>query len=113
MKSISNYHKISHKSNRIFTDADNYISSLFNTLVGTDYVDQNTLYSQGFRIFIEDTLSGKKLIHTIDLNLPNVKILEFEDSDEIIIKETRYTILESTLGISGSDKKSKLILLNK
>lgn len=111
LKSIGKYHKISHKNNRIFTGVDNYITSLFNTLVGTDYVDQNTLYAQGYKGFIEDTLSGRKLIHTIDLQLPNVEIQKFSDNDEVIIKETKYNILESTIGLT--DGKCKLILINK
>ena len=108
--SIGVYNKISHKSNRIFTGIDNYITSLFN-IVTNDYIDQNTLYAQGYKDFIEDTLSGKKLIHTIDLTLPNIEIQKFSDNDEIIIKETKYNILESTIGLT--DGKSKLILLNK
>ena len=112
VKSFNLYHKISHKSNRIFTGTDNYISSLFNIITG-DYVDQNTLYVQGYKGYIEDTLSGRKLIHTIDLNdIPSQRINSFNDNDEIIIKETRYTVLESSLPLSGSSK-SKLILLNK
>jgi hypothetical protein len=107
---IGVYHRISHKSNRIFTGASNYISSLFNIVTG-DFIDQNTLYVQGYKEFIEDTLSGKKLIHTIDLQLPNIEIQKFKDNDEIIIKETKYTVMESTLGLTG--EKSKLILLNK
>jgi hypothetical protein len=110
LKPINLYHKISHKSNKIFTGASNYISSLFNIVTG-DFIDQNTLYVQGYKEYIEDTLSGKKLIHTIDLTLPNIQIQKFEDSQEIIIKETKYTVLEST--ISLTDGKTKLILLNK
>jgi len=110
VKSIGVYHRISHKSNRIFTGVSNYISSLFNIVTG-DFVDQNTLYAQGYKEYIEDTLSGKKLIHTIDLDLPNVEIQKFNDNDEIIIKETKYTVMESNLGLTG--EKSKLILLNK
>ncbi len=111
LKAIGKYHKISHKSNRIKTGSDNYISSLFNVLVGADYVDQNTLYVQDFKTFIEDTLSGKKLIHTIDLSLPSIEMQKFEDSQEIIIKETKYTVMESD--ISLTDGKTKLTLLNK
>jgi len=107
---IGVYHRISHKSNRIFTGTSNYISSLFNIVTG-DFIDQNTLYVQGYKEFIEDTLSGKKLIHTIDLQLPNIEIQKFKDNDEIIIKETKYTVMESNLGLTG--EKSKLILLNK
>lgn len=110
LKSIGKYHKISHKNNRIFTGVDNYITSLFN-IISFDYTDQNTLYVQVYKGFIEDTLSGKKLIHTIDLNLPNIEIQKFSDNDEIIIKETKYNILESTIGLT--DGKTKLILLNK
>ena len=110
LKSIGSYHKISHKSPRIFTGVDNYISSLFN-IVSNDYIDQNTLYVQAYKNFIEDTLSGRKLIHTIDLQLPNIEIQKFNDNDEVIIKETKYNILESTIGLT--DGKSKLILLNK
>jgi len=110
LKAIGKYHKISHRSSRIFTGTDNYITSLFNIITG-DYIDQNTLYAQDYKTYIEDTLSGKKLIHTIDLNLPNIQIQKFEDSQEIIIKETKYTILESS--ISLTDGKTKLTLLNK
>jgi len=110
LKSIGVYHKISHKSNRIFTGIDNYITSLFN-IISTDYIDQYTLYAQAYKGFIEDTLSGRKLIHTIDLNLPNIEIQKFSDNDEIIIKETKYNIMESTIGLT--DGKCKLILLNK
>lgn len=110
LKPISKYHKISHRSNRIFTGVDNYITSLFNIITG-DYIDQNTLYVQDYKNYIEDTLSGKKLIHTIDLSLPNIQIQKFEDSQEIIIKETKYTVMESTIGLT--DGKMKLILLNK
>ena len=110
LRSISKYHKISHKNNRIFTGVDNYITSLFN-IISTDYIDQNTLYVQGYKGFIEDTLSGRKLIHTIDLVLPNIKIQKFNDNDEVIIKETKYNIMESTIGLT--DGKTKLILLNK
>lgn len=110
LKAISKYHKISHRSNRIKTGIDNYITSLFNIITG-DYIDQNTLYAQDFKEFIEDTLSGKKLIHTINMDLPNVKIHGFEDSQEIIIKETKFTVMESNISLTGS--KSKLILLNK
>lgn len=111
LKSIGKYHKISHRSNRIKTGADNYISSLFNVLVGIDYVDQNTLYAQGFKIFIEDTLSGKKLIHTIDLSLPSIQIQKFSDDQEIIIKETKYIVMESDITLTNG--KTKLTLLNK
>lgn len=110
LKAISKYHKISHKNSRIKTGLDNYITSLFN-IITSDYIDQNTLYVQAFKTFIEDTLSGKKLIHTIDLDLPNIQIQKFEDSDEIIIKETRFSIMESNLSLTGG--KSKLTLLNK
>ena len=110
LKSIGKYHKISHKSNRILTGVSNYISSLFNIVTG-DFIDQNTLYAQDYKTYIEDTLSGKKLIHTIDLTLPNTEIQKFEDSQEIIIKETKYTVMEST--ISLTDGKTKLQLLNK
>jgi len=110
LKSIGKYHGISHKSNRIKTGASNYITSLFNIAAG-DFIDQNTLYVQGFKSFIEDTLSGKKLIHTIELNLPNVQIQKFEDSQEIIIKETKFTVLESDIPLTGG--KTKLTLLNK
>lgn len=109
---MSTYHKISHKSNRIFTGIDNYITSLFNIITG-DYVDQNTLYVQAYKNYIEDTISGKRLIHTIDLaDIPAHRINSFDDSDEIIIKETKYTVLESNLPLSGSNK-TKLVLLNK
>lgn len=111
LKAIGKYHKISYKNSRIFTGIDNYITSLFNTIIPGDYVDQNTLYVQGFKTYIEDTLSGKKLIHTIELDLPNVEIQSFEDEDEIIIKETKYTVLESDISLTGG--KSKLLLLNK
>lgn len=110
LKSIGVYHKISHKSNRIFTGIDNYITSLFN-IISTDYTDQNTLYIQAYKTFIEDTLSGKKLIHTIELNLPNIEIQKFNDNDEIIIKETKYNVMESNIGLT--DGKCKLTLLNK
>lgn len=110
LRSIGKYHKISHKNNRIFTGVDNYITSLFN-IISTDYIDQNTLYVQGYKGFIEDTLSGRKLIHTIDLILPNIEIQKFNDNDEVIIKETKYNIMESTIGLT--DGKCKLILLNK
>lgn len=110
LKSIGKYHKISHKNNRIFTGIDNYITSLFN-IISFDYTDQNTLYVQAYKGFIEDTLSGRKLIHTIDLVLPKIEIQKFSDNDEIIIKETKYNILESTIGLT--DGKTKLILLNK
>ena len=110
LKSIGKYHGISHKSNRIKTGVSNYITSIFSIAAG-DFIDQNTLYVQAFKSFIEDTLSGKKLIHTIELNLPNVQIQKFEDDQEIIIKETKYTVLESTLPLTGG--KTKLNLLNK
>jgi hypothetical protein len=110
LRSIGKYHKISHRSNGIFTGTSNYITSLFNIVTG-DFIDQNTLYVMGFKTYIEDTLSGKKLIHTIDLDIPSIQIHKFKDEDEIIIKETKYTVLESTLGLTGG--KSKLILLNK
>lgn len=110
VKSVNKYHKITHRSNRIFTETNNYITSLFNIITG-DYIDQNTLYVQDFKTFVEDTLSGKKLIHTIDLSLPNIQIQKFEDSQEIIIKETKYTVMESD--ISLTDGKTKLTLLNK
>lgn len=111
LKAIGKYHKISHRSNRIFTGTDNYISSLFNVLVGIDYVDQNTLYAQDFKTFIEDTLSGKKLIHTIDLLLPSIEMQKFSDDQEIIIKETKYTVMESDITLTNG--KTKLTLLNK
>ena len=107
---ISLYHKISYKSKRVLTGIDNYITSLFNVVTG-DYADQNTLYAQGYKNYIEDTLSGKKLIHTIDLNLPSTELKKFDDNQEIIIKENKYSILESSLGLT--DGKTKLILLNK
>lgn len=107
--SINSYNKISHKSNRIYTGIDNYISSLFNIVTG-DYIDQNTLYAQGYKRFIEGTLSGKNLIHTIDLQLPPTEMQQFDDAQEIIIKETKYDILESSIGLT--DGKTKLILLN-
>ncbi len=110
LKAISKYHSISHRSNRVKTGADNFITSLFNIITG-DFIDQNTLYVQGFKTYIEDTLSGKKLIHTIDLDLPTIEIHKFNDSDEIIIKETKYTVLESNLSLTPW--KSKLTLLNK
>jgi len=110
LKSIGVYHKISHKSNRIFTGVDNYITSLFNIISG-DYTDQNTLYVQDYKGFIEDTLSGKKLIHAIELTLPNIEIQKFNDNDEIIIKETKYNVMESNIGLT--DGKCKLTLLNK
>lgn len=111
LKAIGKYHKISHRSNRIKTGTDNYISSLFNVLVGIDYVDQNTLYAQDFKTFIEDTLSGKKLIHTIDLLLPSIEIQKFSDDQEIIIKETKYIVMESDITLTNG--KTKLTLLNK
>lgn len=111
LKAIGKYHKISHRSNRIFTGTDNYITSLFNVLVGIDYVDQNTLYAQDFKTFIEDTLSGKKLIHTIDLSLPSIQIQKFSDDQEIIIKETKYIVMESDITLTNG--KTKLTLLNK
>lgn len=111
LKSVNKYHKTSHKSNRIKTGDSNYISSLFNIISG-DFIDQNTLYMQDYKTYIEDTLSGKKLIHTIDLVLPDKIITDsFEDSQEIIIKETKYTVMESN--ISLNDGKTKLTLLNK
>lgn len=110
LKSIGKYHGISHKSNRIKTGVSNYITSIFSIASG-DFIDQNTLYVQAFKSFIEDTLSGKKLIHTIELNLPNVQIQNFEDNQEIIIKETKYTVLESDIPLTGG--KTKLTLLNK
>lgn len=110
LKAISKYHKISHRSTRIFTGADNYITSLFNIITG-DYIDQNTLYVQDYKNYIEDTLSGKRLIHAIDLNLPPKVIKEFEDDQEIIIKETKYNIMESAITITNG--KTKLTLLNK
>jgi len=110
LKPISKYHGISHKSNRIKTGVSNYITSIFSIAAG-DFVDQNTLYVQSFKSFIKDTLSGKKMIHTIELNLPNVKIQKFEDNQEIIIKETKYTVLESDIPLTGG--KTKLTLLNK
>lgn len=110
LKSIGNYHKISHKSTRIRTGLDNYITSLFNIISG-DFTDQNTLYVQGFKTYIEDTLSGKKLIHSIDLELPTIEIQRFDNSQEIIIKETKYTVLESNISLTPG--KSKLTLLNK
>jgi len=110
LKSIGKYHGISHKSNRIKTGVSNYITSIFSIASG-DFLDQNTLYVQAFKSFIEDTLSGKKLIHTIELSLPNVQIQKFEDNQEIIIKETKYTVLESDIPLTGG--KTKLTLLNK
>lgn len=110
LKAIGKYHKISHRSNRIFTGANNYITSLFNIITG-DFIDQNTLYVMGYKGYIEDTLSGKRLAHTIDLQLPSTEIQKFDDSDEIIIKETKYTMMESTIGLT--DGKVKLIMLNK
>lgn len=110
LKSIGKYHKISHRSSRIFTGINNYITSLFNIITG-DFIDQNTLYFMGYKGYVEDTLSGKKLIHTIDLNLPNIEIQKFEDSQEIIIKETKYTILESSISLTNGE--TKLTLLNK
>jgi hypothetical protein len=107
---INRYHEIGHKSRRTFTGLDNYISSLFNIVTG-DYIDQNTLYKQGYKGYIEDTLSGKKLIHTIDLDLPTTELQKFDDNQEIIIKENKYNILESS--ISLTDGKTKLTLLNK
>lgn len=107
---INRYHEIGHKSKRTFTGVDNYISSLFNIVTG-DYVDQNTLYQQGYKNYIEDTLSGKKLIHTIDLDLPTTELQNFDDNQEIIIKENKYNIIESS--ISLTDGKTKLTLLNK
>jgi hypothetical protein len=107
---INKYNEIGHKSRRTFTGVDNYISSLFNIVTG-DYIDQNTLYQQGYKIYIEDTLSGKKLIHTIDLDLPTTELQNFDDNQEIIIKENKYSILESN--ISLTDGKTKLTLLNK
>lgn len=111
LKAIGKYHKISYKNNRIFTGTDNYITSLFDTIIPGDYIDQNTLYVQGFKTYIEDTLSGKKLIHTVELDLPSVEIHKFKDEDEVIIKETKYTVLESDISLTGG--KSKLLLLNK
>jgi len=110
LKAISKYHKISHRSSRIFTGINNYISSLFNIITG-DFIDQNTLYVMGYKGYIEDTLSGKRLAHTIDLQLPSTEIQKFDDSDEIIIKETKYTMMESKIGLT--DGKVKLIMLNK
>lgn len=110
LKAIGNYHKISHRSTRIFTGTNNYITSLFNIITG-DYIDQNTLYVQDYKNYIEDTLSGKRLIHSIDLNLPPKVIKEFEDDQEIIIKETKYNIMESAITITNG--KTKLTLLNK
>lgn len=110
LKSIGKYHKISHKSSRIKTGISNYITSLFNIITG-DFIDQNTLYVQAYKTYIEDTLSGKKLIHTINLKLPIIEIQKFDNSQEIIIKETKYTVLESD--ISLEDGKTKLTLLNK
>jgi hypothetical protein len=110
LKSIGKYHKISHRSIRIFTGANNYISSLFNIITG-DFIDQNTLYVMGYKSYIEDTLTGKRLSHTINLELPSTEIQKFDDSDEIIIKETKYTVMESN--ISLTDRKVKLIMLNK
>lgn len=109
LKSIGKYHKISHKSNKIKTGVSNYITSLFNIITG-DFIDQNTLYVQDYKGYIEDTLSGRKLIHTIDLVLPNTEIQNFEDNQEIIIKETKYNVMESN--ISLTDGKTKLTLLN-
>jgi hypothetical protein len=111
LKSIGKYHRISHRNKNIWTGDFNYITSLFNTLVGIDYVDQNTLYAMGYKGYIEDTLSGKRLAHTIDLQLPSTEIQKFDDSDEIIIKETKYTMMESSIGLT--DGKVKLIMLNK
>lgn len=110
LKAMSKYHKISHRSTDIKTGTNNWISSLFNIITG-DFIDQNTLYVMGFKQFIEDTLSGKKLIHTIDLDLNSKKMLEFDDSDEIIIKETKYSTMESAITITNG--KTKLTLLNK
>lgn len=110
LKSIGKYHKISHRSNRIFTGVDNYITSLFN-IITSDYVDQNTLYAQAYKNYIEDTLSGRKLIHTIDLSLPSIQVQKFEDDQEIIIKETKYTVMESDIVLTNG--KTKLTLLNK
>lgn len=110
LKAIPRYHKITHKSNRIKTGISNYISSLFNIVTG-DFIDQNTLYVQDYKTYIEDTLSGKKLIHTINLDLPIIQIQKFDNSQEIIIKETKYTVLESDLSLE--DGKTKLTLLNK
>lgn len=110
LKPIPKYHKITHKSNRIKTGSSNYISSLFNIVTG-DFIDQNTLYVQDYKTYIEDTLSGKKLIHTINLDLPIIQIQKFDNSQEVIIKETKYTVLESN--ISLEDGKTKLTLLNK
>lgn len=110
LKAISKYHKISHKSNRIKTGTSNYITSLFNIVTG-DFIDQNTLYVQAYKVYIENTLSGKKLIHTINLKLPIIEIQKFDNSQDIIIKETKYTVLESD--ISLEDGKMKLTLLNK
>lgn len=110
LKSIGKYHKISHRNSRIFTGINNYITSLFNIITG-DFIDQNTLYVMGYKGYIEDTLSGKRLAHTIDLQLPSTEIQKFDDSDEIIIKETKYTMMESNIGLT--DGKVKLIMLNK
>ena len=109
---VYEYNEISHKSNQIYTGEvtnENYISSLFNIVSG-DYIDQNTLYQQSYKRFIEGTLSGKNLIHTIDLQLPSTEMQKFDDAQEIIIKETKFDILESNIGLT--DGKTKLILLN-
>ena len=106
------YNEISYKSDQIYTGSvpnQNYISSLFNIVTG-DYIDQNTLYQQSYKRFIEGTLSGKNLIHTIDLQLPPTEMQKFDDAQEIIIKEEKYDILESSIGLT--DGKCKLILLN-
>lgn len=110
LKSIGKYHKISHRSNRIKTDGSNYITSLFNIVTG-DFIDQNTLYVQAYKDYIEDTLSGKKLIHAVDLDLPLVQVSKFDNSQEVIIKETKYTVLESNIDLTSG--KTKLSLLNK
>lgn len=109
---LQKFNVISHRSINILTTKNplNEITSLF-AIADGDLENQNTLYIQGYQNYIEGTLSGGKLLHDLEIQFPNnVEVNKFSNNQEVIIKESRFTVAQSSISLTTG--KGKLTLLN-
>lgn len=110
LQQITKFNRINYLSNDIKTGSSNFISSLFG-LLASDLADQNTLYVQGYKQYIEGTLDESRLVHEVNLNLPSKVITNFfSNSQDVVIGEDRFQVMESSISLTTG--KSKLTLLN-
>lgn len=109
---LQKFNVISHRSVNTLTSYNpvNEITSLF-AIADGDLDEQNTLYIQGYQNYIEGTLSGDRLLHDLEIQFPNnVEVNKFSNNQEVIIKESRFTVAQSSISLTTG--KGKLTLLN-